>query len=137
MKAHGRHHKPHAEAAVAPGRAGGGAEAGGQAGGGAIAGPMGDSHGGAVRHFYHDGVVRVAQDGSGHFRSVQAAVDALPLPNTKRVVIWVAPGVYRQPVYVPKQKNLITIQVWLRSTGSLIPEVVPYFLACFKWWHLH
>lgn len=59
-----------------------------------------------------DGVVvlRVAQDGSGQFRSVQAAVDSLPFPNHQRVVISVAPGVYRQPVYVPKQKNRITLQ---------------------------
>ncbi len=101
LKAQGRLHKPHAEVGVAAGRAGGAVQDGDQ--GGKIAAPMGD--------FNHDGVVRVAQDGSGHFRSVQAAIDALPLPNTKRVVIWVASGVYRQPVYVPKQKNLITIQV--------------------------
>lgn len=56
-------------------------------------------------------LMRVAQDGSGHFCSVQAAIDALPLPNRQRVVISVAPGLYRQPVYVPKQKNCITLQV--------------------------
>lgn len=110
LKAQGRHLKPRAQVGAAPGRVGGAGEVGGQGGGGgAIAHPMGDFLGGAGRN--HEGVVRVAQDGSGHFRSVQAAIDALPLPNAKRVVIRVAPGVYRQPVYVPKQKNLITIQV--------------------------
>lgn len=67
----------------------------------------------AMQDLPRDGSLRVAQDGSGHFRTVQAAIDSLPLPNNKRVVIWVAPGVYRQPVYVPKQKKLITIRVWL------------------------
>lgn len=84
------------------------------------------------------GVLRVAQDGSGHFRSVQAAIDALPLPNSKRVVISVAPGVYRQPVYVPKLKNRITLQVWHPSRGSarttnqqqLRPHVDYYSSAC-------
>jgi len=71
-----------------------------------------------TRHPDEGGVLRVALDGSGHFRSVQAAIDALPLPNSKRVVISVAPGVYRQPVYVPKQKNRITLQVWHPSRGS-------------------
>lgn len=56
-------------------------------------------------------VVRVAQDGSGHYLTVQAAIDAVPLCNTQRVVISIAAGVYRQPIYVPKTKNLITLQV--------------------------
>ena len=54
-------------------------------------------------------VVTVAQDGSGDFTTVQEAVDAVPLCNTCRTVIRVPPGVYRQPVYVPKTKNLITL----------------------------
>lgn len=84
-------------------------------GGGSAAATMGDLQQGAVlrsNYVNPDGVLRVAQDGSGHFRSVQAAIDAVPLPNSKRVVISLAAGVYRQPVYVPKQKNRITIQVW-------------------------
>jgi hypothetical protein len=110
LKAQGRHLKPQAPPGVGP--IGGPVEAlADQREGGTIAGPMGDFHGGAAPRI--DGVVRVAQDGSGHFRSVQAAIDALPLPNTKRVVIRVAPGVYRQPIYIPKRKNLITLQVRL------------------------
>jgi pectin methylesterase-like acyl-CoA thioesterase len=54
-------------------------------------------------------VVTVAQDGSGDFTTVQEAVDAVPLCNTCRTVIRVPPGVYRQPVYVPKTKNLVTL----------------------------
>lgn len=60
-------------------------------------------------------MLTVAQDGSGNFSTVQQAIDAVPLGNTCRTVIRVAPGVYRQPVYVPKTKNFITLV-------GLIPE---------------
>lgn len=61
-------------------------------------------------------VVTVAQDGSGDFRTVQDAVDSVPLCNTCRTIIRVAPGIYRQPVYVPKTKNFITL-------AGISPEV--------------
>ncbi|TQD82628.1 hypothetical protein C1H46_031826 [Malus baccata] len=61
-------------------------------------------------------VLRVAQDGSGDFRTVQEAIDAVPLCNTRRTVIRVARGIYLQPVYVPKTKNLITL-------AGLAPEL--------------
>ncbi|OAE35133.1 hypothetical protein AXG93_4461s1120 [Marchantia polymorpha subsp. ruderalis] len=53
--------------------------------------------------------ISVAQDGSGRFRTVQEAIDAVPLSNNRRVVIRIGPGVYSQPIYVPKTKNLITL----------------------------
>lgn len=53
-------------------------------------------------------VITVAQDGSGDCCTVQDAVDAVPLGNTRRTLIRLSPGVYRQPVYVPKTKNFIT-----------------------------
>lgn len=54
-------------------------------------------------------VFRVAADGSADFRTVQEAIDAVPLSNRTRTVIQVTPGVYRQPIYVPKTKNFITL----------------------------
>lgn len=54
-------------------------------------------------------VLRVAADGSGDFRTVQEAIDAVPLSNRVRTVIQVAPGFYREAVYVPKTKNFITL----------------------------
>ncbi|KAG6543127.1 hypothetical protein Mapa_015376 [Marchantia paleacea] len=53
--------------------------------------------------------ITVAQDGSGLYRTVQEAIDEVPLCNTRRVVIRIGPGVYSQPIYVPKTKNLITL----------------------------
>ncbi|KAL6287832.1 hypothetical protein ACE6H2_012222 [Prunus campanulata] len=61
-------------------------------------------------------LLRVAQDGSGDYRTVQEAIDAVPLCNTRRTLIRVSPGIYRQPVYVPKTKNLITL-------AGLAPEL--------------
>jgi pectinesterase len=43
------------------------------------------------------------------FPTVQAAVDAVPLGNTARTVIRLAPGVYEEPVYIAKTKNFITL----------------------------
>lgn len=46
----------------------------------------------------------VAKDGSGRYKSVQKAVDAVPAGNTSRVVIRIAPGTYRETVKVPADK---------------------------------
>lgn len=64
-------------------------------------------------------VISVAQDGSGDYRTVQEAIDAIPLCNTCRTVVRVSPGIYRQPVYVPKTKNLITL-AGLRPEDTLL-----------------
>ncbi|MFE9132747.1 pectinesterase family protein [Streptomyces sp. NPDC007355] len=55
-------------------------------------------------------VLTVAKDGSGRFTSVQKAVDAVPAGNTSRVIIRVAPGVYRETVKIPSNKPHITIE---------------------------
>ncbi|MFM9614981.1 pectinesterase family protein [Streptomyces niveiscabiei] len=52
----------------------------------------------------------VAQDGSGQYRTVQAAVNAVPVNNPSRVVISVKPGTYREVVKVPANKPHVTIQ---------------------------
>ncbi|MFD9561591.1 pectinesterase family protein [Streptomyces sp. NPDC059994] len=52
----------------------------------------------------------VAKDGTGQYKTVQAAVDAVPVGNPSRVVISVKPGTYREMVDVPASKPHITIQ---------------------------
>ncbi|WP_405406506.1 pectinesterase family protein [Streptomyces sp. NBC_01104] len=52
----------------------------------------------------------VAQDGSGQYRTVQAAVNAVPAGNTSRVVIAIAPGTYRELVKIPSTKKNVTLQ---------------------------
>ncbi|OMP03129.1 Pectinesterase, catalytic, partial [Corchorus capsularis] len=54
-------------------------------------------------------VLMVSQDSNGDFRAVQEAIDTVPLCNTCRTIIRLSPGIYKQPVYVPKTKNLITL----------------------------
>ncbi|RPF34559.1 pectinesterase family protein [Streptomyces sp. TLI_185] len=62
----------------------------------------------------------VAQDGSGQYRTVQAAVNAVPANNTSRVVIAVKPGTYRELVKVPANKPHVTIQ----GTGASRKDTV-------------
>ncbi|MFD6757634.1 pectinesterase family protein [Streptomyces roseolus] len=56
------------------------------------------------------GTLTVAKDGTGRYRTVQAAVDAVPAGNTSRVVISVKPGTYRETVSIPANKPHVTIQ---------------------------
>ncbi|MFJ9038380.1 pectinesterase family protein [Streptomyces sp. NPDC102406] len=62
----------------------------------------------------------VAKDGSGQYRTVQAAVDAVPAGNTARVDILVAPGTYRETVTIPANKPHVT----LRGTGPSRKDTV-------------
>ncbi|MFI2509186.1 pectinesterase family protein [Streptomyces sp. NPDC018972] len=52
----------------------------------------------------------VAKDGSGQYRTVQAAVNAVPANNASRVVISIKPGTYRETVKVPSNKPHVTFQ---------------------------
>ncbi|MEV5549379.1 pectinesterase family protein [Streptomyces sp. NPDC052309] len=65
----------------------------------------------------------VAQDGSGQYRTVQAAVNAVPANNPSRVVIAVKPGTYRETVKVPSNKPHVTIQ---GTGGSRKDTVITY-----------
>jgi pectinesterase len=51
----------------------------------------------------------VAQDGSGDFATVQAAIDAVPDFHPERTTIRIKPGDYRQVVVVPPSKQKITL----------------------------
>ncbi|MEV1083886.1 pectinesterase family protein [Streptomyces sp. NPDC050211] len=65
----------------------------------------------------------VAADGSGQYRTVQAAVNAVPANNASRVVISVKPGTYREVVKVPANKPHVTIQ---GTGGSRKDTVIVY-----------
>ncbi|MFC4585375.1 pectinesterase family protein [Sphaerisporangium corydalis] len=52
----------------------------------------------------------VAADGTGMYRTVQAAVNAVPTGNTSRVTITIKAGTYREIVTVPANKPYITFQ---------------------------
>jgi len=53
----------------------------------------------------------VAQDGSGQFRSIQEAVSAAPITGLGRAwVIAVRPGIYRERVYVQRERGDIVLR---------------------------
>lgn len=89
-------------------------------------------------------ILTVSQHGNGHYKTVQAAIDAVPLNNTRRTVIRVLPGIYRQPVYVAKTKNLITlvglcpqdtILTWNNTANKIDHHQVGAFSLCFpRFW---
>jgi pectin methylesterase-like acyl-CoA thioesterase len=68
-------------------------------------------------------VLRVAADGTGDYRSVQAAVDAVPAGNTRPMTILVARGVYREVVNIPADKPDITLH---GATGDPDDVVITY-----------
>ncbi|WP_114561116.1 pectinesterase family protein [Desertihabitans aurantiacus] len=55
-------------------------------------------------------VLRVAADGTGDYCTVQGAVDAVPRGNQHPVLITIAPGRYREIVYVPADKPHLTLR---------------------------
>lgn len=60
----------------------------------------------------------VAADGTGSYRTVQAAIDAVPSNNTTRRTITIKPGTYREIVTVNKPN------ITLKGTGSSADQVV-------------
>ncbi|MEU9982863.1 pectinesterase family protein [Streptomyces sp. NPDC050856] len=64
----------------------------------------------------------VAKDGTGQYKTVQAAVNAVPVNNPSRVVISVKPGTYRETVNVPANKPHVTIQ----GSGTSKDTVIVY-----------
>jgi len=65
----------------------------------------------------------VAADGSAQYKTVQAAVNAVPANNASRVLISVKPGTYREIVKVPANKPHVTIQ---GTGGSRKDTVIVY-----------
>ncbi|MCO5612697.1 hypothetical protein L7F22_066966 [Adiantum nelumboides] len=55
-------------------------------------------------------IIVVAKDGTGHVSTVQAAVDRIPKGNTKRIVIFVKKGIYREKVRIPNSKPFVTLK---------------------------
>lgn len=66
------------------------------------------------------GTATVAADGTGKYRTVQAAVDAVPAGNNSPVTITIKPGTYREIVTIPANKPYVT----LRGLGSAAGDTV-------------
>ena len=64
-------------------------------------------------------ILTVDADGSAQYKTVQAAIDAVPARNTTPVVIQIAPGHYEERVVLPRDKPFVT----LRGTGDKRTDV--------------
>ncbi|EHQ26734.1 pectinesterase family protein [Mucilaginibacter paludis] len=51
----------------------------------------------------------VAQDGSGNYQTVQAALDAIPLNNKKPLVVYIKNGLYKEKLHLDSGKNFVTL----------------------------
>lgn len=51
----------------------------------------------------------VAQDGSGQFKTVQAALNSIPGGNNKPITIFVKKGIYKEVVIIDATKNFISL----------------------------
>ncbi len=72
--------------------------------------------------------IRVAQDGSGDFKTVQAAINSIPKKNTKPVTIIVKEGVYKEKIFIDSLQQFIsiagedpfnTVFTWNDHTGKI------------------
>jgi pectinesterase len=53
--------------------------------------------------------ITVAPDGSGNFRTVQAALDAIPLNNTQPTTIFIKKGAYKEKLRLDSTKDHVTL----------------------------
>ena len=72
----------------------------------------------------------VAADGSGDYKTVQEAFDAVPLKSKKAFIIYIKAGTYREKLHLDSSKQFVTIigedkfrtiLTWDDHTGKLSP----------------
>mgnify|MGYP000058633988 FL=1 len=75
----------------------------------------------------------VAKDGTGNFRTVQAAIDSIPSNNSKRIVIFIKNGTYKEVVTIRQnnihligESNTGTIITYDNYAGKLKPDGTTY-----------
>ncbi|KAI5565029.1 hypothetical protein BDE02_14G097500 [Populus trichocarpa] len=52
--------------------------------------------------------VTVSQDGNGEFKTIKEAINSIPPYNTRRVIIAIKPGVYREKIFIPRTLPFVT-----------------------------
>ncbi|CAN4103935.1 unnamed protein product [Withania somnifera] len=55
------------------------------------------------------GIIVVDSYGNGDSVTVQGAIDMIPLHNSKRIKIFIRPGIYREKVFIPASKPFISL----------------------------
>ncbi len=56
-----------------------------------------------------DRAITVAQDGSGDYKTVQAAINAVPVNNKKPIAITIKKGIYKEKILIDSLRPFITI----------------------------
>ncbi|MEI9945750.1 MAG: pectinesterase family protein [Chitinophagaceae bacterium] len=73
----------------------------------------------------------VSQDGSGNYKTVQAALNAIPLNNKQPIIIYIKNGIYKEKLHLDSSKNFValtgedkfnTILTYDDHTGKLSPK---------------
>jgi pectinesterase len=54
-------------------------------------------------------VITVAQDGSGNYKTVQSALNAIPAGNKKQYIIFIRNGVYKEKLFLDSTKTNVTL----------------------------
>jgi pectinesterase len=62
----------------------------------------------------------VALDGSGHFKTVQSAIDSVPDENTEPRVIVIKRGTYKERVVIGERKTFITLRGEHKDAGKTV-----------------
>ena len=53
--------------------------------------------------------ITVAQDGSGNYKTVQEALNAVPVSNKTRLVIYIKNGIYKEKLHLDSNKNFVEL----------------------------
>lgn len=73
----------------------------------------------------------VAQDGSGNYKTVQSALNAIPINNKKPITILIKNGIYKEKLHLDSSKNFVkligedkfkTILTYDDHTGKVSPQ---------------
>ena len=86
--------------------------------------------------------VTVAQDGSGNYRTVQAAFDAIPMGNKIPTTIFIKNGIYKEKIHLDSSKIQVTLMgedkfetvlTYNDHSGKISPIKVTWILEKSRW----
>ena len=75
--------------------------------------------------------ITVGQEAGANYKTVQAAIDAVPANNHQRIVIHISKGIYKEVINIPAGKDFITLEADNNSntiltydnhTGTVLPN---------------
>lgn len=64
------------------------------------------------------GAVIVSKNGSGHYTTIQAAVDGLSKTSVVAQSIWIDQGTYAEQVYIPAMRSALTVYGYTTDTSD-------------------